>query len=67
MSDMTLQNTNPSDTIRRAGMAEVRAAASFTPNNPQNCFVKIQMSMVATTPSTIAALMPDFITRLIRE
>ena len=65
MRDTVLQNTNPSDPIRRADMDGASASPPVMPNRAQNCFANTQMTTVATAPSMIAALMPDRMTRRI--
>jgi hypothetical protein len=57
VSGTVLQNTNPSETIRRADIDGESVSPPVIPNNAQNCFAKIQMSIVAAMPSIIAALM----------
>lgn len=57
VSGTVLQNTNPSETIRRADIDGESVSPPVIPNKAQNCFAKIQMSIVAAMPSIIAALM----------
>ena len=64
-SDTALQNANPKETIRIADIDGASAAPPVIPNTPQNCFAKIQISIVAITPSISAAFMPSFITLFI--